>query len=312
MAPDDVAPDPDPERVSAKRARRALVLVNPKARRGGEAVEPALERLRAAGMEVLAEEFSGPDEIEADILRRAGEADAVVVCGGDGTLSRAAPAIVACGLPMGVLPMGTANDLARTLGIPDDLAAAADVIVAGELRAVDLGYVNDHPFFNVASIGLSVDLTRGLTPTLKRRWGRLGYAVAGMQVLARADRFSAWITESDETTRVKTLQIAVGNGRHYGGGNVVEENATIDDGHLDLYSLEMSSVWKLALGLRTFRSGAHGAWTDVRTAKGVEFDITTRTPRDVNADGEIVTRTPAHFRCAPAALRIFAPAHPSA
>jgi YegS/Rv2252/BmrU family lipid kinase len=284
------------------------VLVNPGARRGAEGVEPALKRLREAGIDALAETFSGPGEIAADIDRRAGEADALVICGGDGTLMRAAPAILATGLPLGVLPMGTANDLARTLGIPEDLEAAADVIVGGRLRAIDLGSVNGHPFFNVASIGLSVELTRGLTATLKRRWGRLGYAVAGMRVLARARRFSAAITEGDETTRVRTLQIAVGNGRHYGGGAVVEESAEIDDGHLDLYSLEMRAVWRLALGMRSFRSGAHGAWTDVRTAKGVEFDIATRIPRPVNADGEIVTETPAHFRVHPAAVRVYAPA----
>ncbi len=290
--------------------RRVLVMVNPGARRGAEGIEPALARLRVAGLEVAVERFGGPAEIEADILRRAAEVAAVVVCGGDGTMMRAAPAILETGLPFGILPMGTANDLARTLGIPEDLEAAADVIVAGNLRAIDVGFVNDHPFFNVASIGLSVDLTRTLTTDLKRRWGRLGYLVAGMRVLARARRFSAWICEDGDRVRVKTLQIAVGNGRHYGGGNVVEAGADIDDGHLDLYSLEMSSVWKLALGLRTFRSGAHGAWTDVRTAKGVGFDIETRRPRDVNADGEIVTRTPARFRMARKAVQVFAPEQP--
>ncbi|MBA3325309.1 MAG: lipid kinase [Rhodobacteraceae bacterium] len=288
--------------------RRALVLVNPGARLAGAGVEPALERLRAAGIAVLAETFSGPGEISADILRRAGETDAVVICGGDGTLMRAAPAILETGLPMGVLPMGTANDLARTLGIPTDLEAAADVIAAGRLRAIDVGSVNGHPFFNVASIGLSVDMTRGLTKDLKRRWGRAGYAVAALRVLSQARRFSATIIDEDARTRVKSLQIAVGNGVFYGGGNVVEESAEIDDRHLDLYSLEMRNVWKLALGLRSFRSGLHGAWTDVRTARGVEFDIETRTSREVNADGEIVTRTPAHFRVHPAAVRVFAPA----
>ena len=188
-----------------------------------------------------------------------------------------------------MLPLGTANDLARNLGIPEDPKAAADVIVAGVLRTIDVGSVNGHPFFNVASIGLSVDLARSLTPEVKRRWGRLGYAVTAMQVLARARRFSARISEGGETTLVRSMQIAVGNGRHYGGGNVVEETAAIDDGHLDLYSLEMRDVWKLAFGLRTFRSGMHGAWTDVRTARGVEFEIATRYPREVNADGEIVT-----------------------
>ena len=286
---------------------RALALVNPGARRAGQVLDSALARLRASGAEVAVETFSGPDEIAFDIARRAGDFDALVICGGDGTLMRALPAILEAGLPLGVLPMGTANDLARTLGIPDDLAAAADVIAAGRLRTIDVGSVNGHPFFNVASIGLSVDLTRGLTPTLKRRWGRLGYAVAAMRVLGRARRFSAWIVENGQRTRTRTLQIAVGNGRHYGGGNVVEETAAIDDGHLDLYSLQMRNVWKLALGLRTFRSGMHGAWTDVLTARGIEFDILTRKPRPVNADGEIVTETPAHFRIHPKAVRVFAP-----
>lgn len=287
--------------------RRALVLSNPGARRGKEGIEPALDRLRDAGIAVIAETFSGPDEVVADILRRAEEADAIVLCGGDGTLNRAAPAVLETGLPMGILPMGTANDLARTLGIPDDLEAAADLIVKGQLRAIDIGLVNDHPFFNVASIGLSVDLARGLTPDLKRRWGRLGYAVSGLKVLAKARRFSAWITEGEDTIRTKTLQIAIGNGVHYGGGNVVEESAEIDDGHLDLYSLEMRNVWKLALGMRTFRSGTHGAWTDVRTLRGREFEIRTKRPREVNADGELVTTTPARFRQLRKAIRVFGP-----
>lgn len=299
------APAQEPWSISPP--RRALVLSNPGARRGGEGIEPALERLRAAGIAVVSETFSGPDEIVADILRRADEADAIVLCGGDGTLNRAAPAVLRTGLPMGILPMGTANDLARTLGIPDGLEAAADLIATGYMRAIDIGLVNDHPFFNVASIGLSVDLARGLTPDLKRRWGRLGYAVSGLQVLAKARRFSAWITEGEDTIRTKTLQIAVGNGVHYGGGNVVEESAEIDDGHLDLYSLEMRNVWKLALGMRTFRSGTHGAWTDVRTLRGREFEIRTKRPREVNADGELVTTTPARFRQMRRAIRVFGP-----
>lgn len=287
--------------------RRALVLSNPGARRGGEGVEPALDRLRAAGVPILAETFSGPDEVGTDILRLARDGDALVICGGDGTLNRAAPAVLKTGLPMAILPMGTANDLARTLGVPEDLEKAADLIVAGGMRAIDIGLVNEHPFFNVASIGLSVELARTLTPDLKRRWGRLGYAWAGMRVLLKARRFTAWIAEGDAETRVKTLQIAVGNGVHYGGGNVVEESAEIDDGHLDLYSLEMRDVGRLALGLLSFRAGSHGAWRDVRTARGQEFEIRTRFPRQVNADGEIITMTPARFRQLRRAIRVYAP-----
>jgi diacylglycerol kinase family enzyme len=90
---------------------------------------------------------------------------------------------------MGIIPMGTANDLARTLDIPMDLLQAADVIVRGRLRQIDIGTVNGNAFFNVASIGLSTELAKGLDPTLKKRFGRLGYALAAVKVLTRATRF---------------------------------------------------------------------------------------------------------------------------
>jgi diacylglycerol kinase family enzyme len=87
----------------------------------------------------------------------------------------------------------------------------------------------------------------------------------------------------------------------------VEANAAIDDGHLDLYSLEFSNVWKLALLLRSFRSGTHGAWAEVRTARCAHFFIQTRRPMPVNTDGEIVTSTPAEFKVHPGAVAVFAP-----
>jgi YegS/Rv2252/BmrU family lipid kinase len=288
--------------------QRAILLVNPGARRGGEPVEAALERLRAGGIGL---EPAQGDGDPARILREAaGRFDLAIVAGGDGTLCRAAPGLLASRLPLGILPMGTANDLARTLGIPPDPGAAADVIVAGHRRRIDLGSVNGHPFFNVASIGLSAELARELSPELKRRWGRIGYAVAAIRVLLRARRFAAWIGEDGEGVVTRTLQIGVGNGVFYGGGTVVAADAAIDDGHLDLYSLEMRRVWKLALMLPVFRAGTHGAWSEVRTARGVAFEIRTRRPLPVNADGELLTRTPAVFRVHRGAVEVFAPEPP--
>lgn len=288
--------------------KRALLLRNPKARRGQESIAPLLERLRDGGLDVAVETFEALPEIARDIVRLRHMADLVIVCGGDGSVSSAALAAMESGLPLGIIPMGTANDLARTLDIPMDLLDAADVIARGETRQIDVGTVNGYAFFNVASIGLSSELAQSLDPVLKKRFGRLGYALAALKVMARATRFKAKIIEKGHPIDVETYQIAVGNGRHYGGGNVVQENAEIDDGHLDLYSLEMKSLWTLALMLRSFRSGTHGAWREVRTAKCVEFDIETRRPMPVNTDGEIVTATPARFKVHPRAISIFAPA----
>lgn len=296
-----------PDLMSPPQTRRVLFLHNAKARQGVRALQPVCDRLEAGGLSVTVEPFENLPEIARDITRLHATADAVVVCGGDGSISSAAPAIMESGLPLGIIPAGTANDLARTLSIPLDHAAAADLIVTGHTRRIDVGSVNGHAFFNVASIGLSSELAEKLDPQTKKRFGRIGYAVAALRVLTGAKRFSARIVEKGKGTRVKTYQIAIGNGRLYGGGNVVADTAAIDDGRLDLYSLEMSNLWKSVLMARAFRSGTHGAWEEVRTARCVEFKVETRRPMPINTDGEIVTATPAHFRVLPAAISVFAP-----
>jgi diacylglycerol kinase (ATP) len=296
----------------AKKNRTALMLINPKARRGGEAVDNIVAQLEIGGLTVIKKLFASPAEVTKDIVARQNEVDLVIVCGGDGTLSSAAPALIKSGLPLGILPMGTANDLARTLGIPPDLGEAARIIIAGHKRTIDMGDVNGHPFFNVASLGLSSDLAGKLDGTLKRRFGRLGYAIAAFKVLSRGKVFRAMIITKNSAKRVKTLQIAVGNGRHYGGGNVIEETAAIDDGQLDLYSLELGSVWKLALMAKSFRAGSHGAWQEVRTERCTEFEVRTRKPMPVNCDGELITQTPAKFKMLRNAVTVFAPADVSA
>lgn len=290
--------------------RRALLLFNPKSRRGGKSLDPLLEQFRKGGLQVTVETFEALPEIARDIVRLRREHDLVVICGGDGSVSAAAVAVMESGLPMGIIPLGTANDLARTLEIPLEPNEAAEVIIQGKLQQIDLGTVNGHAFFNVASIGLSTELTQKLDTNLKRRYGKLGYAIAAAKVLSSASRFRAQITEKDFSTKVETYQIAVGNGVHYGGGNVVEHSASIDDGRLDLYSLEMTNLWKLAVLFPLFRLGRHGAWSEVRTAKCVEFQIETPHPMPINTDGEIVTSTPAQFKVHPKAVSVFVPERP--
>lgn len=298
--------DTDPS-FPAQRGRRVLLVSNPNSRSGGDGLDPALAVLRDAGCVVRQVSADGQHAVGDMIAAEADGADVIVVAGGDGTLNAAARAVIDAGKPLGVLPTGTANDLARTLGIPADLSGAAGVIAAGQTRTIDLGEVNGHPFFNVASIGISAKLADALTGVAKKRWGRLSYPIALARTLIDARPFHATMSRDGHVERIRTLQIAVGNGRHYGGGMVVEENAAIDDGVLDLYSLEFDRVWKLLLLAGSFAKGRHGLWREVRTARGTHFEIRTRRPRPINTDGELVTFTPAVFRVLPRAVTVLAP-----
>jgi YegS/Rv2252/BmrU family lipid kinase len=287
--------------------RRALLIVNTKSRSGKASLDDAIARLEAYGIKPVHRECGARDELSRLIREHGGEVDLVAVAGGDGTMNAAAEGLMATGLPLGILPTGTANDLARTLDIEADLDRATQIIAQGHTRRIDLGLVNGHPFFNVASMGLSAELASMLTRDIKRRFGKLGYAVTAVRALARARPFRAVIKSEEGSARVVTLQIAVGNGRYYGGGNAVEKTATIDDQRLDLYSLEFRRAWKLALMARSFRYGEHGAWDEVRAIRARQFEVTTRRRRPINADGEIVTHTPAKFTIRPGAVTVFAP-----
>ncbi len=290
-----------------KIAKRSLLIVNPRARQGGGSIKGMVELLKARGVTVT-EAIVGDGESIADLIRRRREeCDFVIIGGGDGTLNAAAPGLVETGLPLGILPLGTANDFARTVGIPDDLLQAAELIAAARPMPVDLGEVNGHLFFNVASIGFSAELASDLTEHAKKRWGKLGYAIVAARILARSRLFTAHLDHDGTTERIRTMQISVGNGRHYGGGMTVEETATADDGKLDFYSLEVDHWWRLLGLLPSLRKGTQGRWDDVRAFQTTEVTIRTSRPRPVNTDGELSTFTPARFRIRPKAISVIMP-----
>lgn len=288
--------------------QRALLLLNRKARQGKTDLTPALDALRQAGYELI-REVEAPGHSLSDMIRaHKDRADLVIVGGGDGTLNSALEGLVETQLPLGILPLGTANDLARTLALPSDLAEACQVIAAGHLRRIDLGCVNGKHFFNVASVGLSVSITRQLTRKTKSRWGVLAYLVTAAGVLFRARPFRAEIRADGQTHHIKSVQIAVGNGRYYGGGMTISADAEIDDALLHLYSLEIDHWWQILPLLPAMHNGTLASSPRVRTLKGQDFEIRTlRKQRAVNADGELVSRTPCQVRLVPKALSVFAP-----
>jgi diacylglycerol kinase (ATP) len=234
--------------------------------------------------------------------------DLVIVGGGDGSMNAVADALVETGLPLGILPLGTANDLARTLQIPPDVETACRIITEGHVRKIDLGWVNGKHFFNVASMGLSVRICRQLDANAKKRWGVFAYLITTIKVLWQMRPFRAVIRSGNAQWSVRSVQITVGNGRFFGGGMAVSEDATIDDQRLDLYSIEVDRVWQMLGLFWALRRGQLAHVPQVRTLQGQEFEVRTRRPRWINTDGELTVRTPATFRTIPLAVTVVAPA----
>ena len=269
---------------------------------------PALEVLREGGVHVLEERPPDVRQLGAWILDHRGVADLVIIGGGDGTLNAAAEALVEAGLPLGVLPLGTANDLARTLEIPVDPIEASRMIVEGETHRIDVGCVNGKHFFNVASLGLSVHVARELGVEVKRRWGVLGYPLTVWRALGQHQWFRAEIRCNGQRARVRSIQISIGNGRHYGGGMTIAADAQIDDGMLDVVSVAPQGLLELIVNLPAFRWGRHDrAPRMVRHWRCCEIEIRTAQPMPINTDGEVTTQTPATIVVVPQAIEVHVP-----
>ena len=295
----------DPEKMKA--SGRAILIKNLGSRHGqGMDIAAGLDILRAHGMQIDTRMIGGKkiDLTPAQLKKY----DLVIVGGGDGTLNVLAELLVESGLPLGILPLGTGNDLARSLNIPFQVEAACRVIVAGNRKRINLGRVNGKYFFNVASIGISTKLTRKLDPEAKKKWGRLSYMRALSGIVLENQTFKAKIVAGGtETFKLRTLQIAVGNGRFYGGGIVFAENSTIESRELGLYTINTRNFLELLKMAPSFVSGRHIGLEQVTFLHAEKFEVHTSHPLDIDTDGELTGRTPAYFDMHIDALEVFVP-----
>lgn len=282
-----------------------LLLVNPNARRGEEELGDLILPLNELGPVIAPGEFGG-EAVRKAIARHAGSVARIVIGGGDGSLHAALPAVLEAGMPLGVLPLGTANDFARSLGIVD-VPSAIQVIVEGFTRPVDVGVVNGTCFLNAVGVGIGPDINRNLDKESKSSLGVLAYLLHAIRNLRRSRGMSAVIECDGARHDLKSLQITIGNGIHYGGGMTIARGARLDDGILDVLSIPPQGLLSLLLKGPAIRSGDAGRIDELQTFRASEVRVRTRRPRDVTADGEQVTRTPIECRVLAGRLQVFAP-----
>lgn len=275
----------------------AQLVINARSRRGMQAAPDVRAALHDAAIEFA--EDGWPDDV-------AGPVDCIIAAGGDGTLLSAIASALNRGLPLGVIPLGTFNDLARTLRIPMDIRTAVAVIADRHERPIDVGRVNGHYFVNESSIGISSRISRLQTPELKQRLGFLAVLVTAMQAFRYARPIHAEVEHAGGTEHLRTIQMTVANSFHFGGVLSVAD-AAIDDGWLDLYSVDIESAWEAFSIGRAVMEGRRKDVPGLRTLRAKKFEIRTRHPHHITADAEPAGMTPATFEILPKALRVFVP-----
>lgn len=287
---------------------RALVLVNPDARQGAVHAESARKQLWAMGVDVVRQPSPQLQDWPEWIASHAEHVDCVVVGGGDGTLNFAVGPILQQGLRMGVLPLGTANDFARTLGIPNELDAACRCVAEGVDHRIDVGRVNNVYYLNVASIGLAVRAHRYRSAAAKQRFGVLSYA-SNIRAAVRDTRpFRVRVDCDGQQHALRTIQLAVGNGHYFGGGLAVSGDSSLEDGRFDVFNLEPQGLLSLLRMLPALLRGPDASIRGGQLMQGRHIRVLTRRRRGINTDGEVLTHTPAEFCMLSRALTVRVPA----
>ena len=289
--------------------REAVLIVNAHSRRGRDQFREAHSKLGEAGIRLIeAHAVTDPRKLVPTVTAavRSG-APMVIVGGGDGSLSCSVDELVGRDCVFALLPLGTANSFARTLGIPLDLDGAIETIATGRRRRVDLGIVNGDYFANCAAMGLSPMIGEGVPHGLKRRLGRVGYLLWAIWCLIRFHPFR--LTVRDETggeQRLWATEVRIANGRHHGGVELIE-SAELDSGEIVVQAVEGRSSLKLVWDWFSKYWKLSSRQSTTREFHGRRLEIETRPRQRISIDGEVLAKTPCVATVAECAIEVVVP-----
>lgn len=285
-----------------------VLLVNP-ASAHGHALKllPRLEQeLDARRISFRVEQTRGLDDGVERALRAAEAEEVPVVISGDGLIGAVGGALAGSETPLGIVPGGRGNDLARVLDIPDDPEAAVAMLAAGQTRRIDVGEVNGKRFLGIVSVGFDSEANRLANET---RWlrGNLVYAYAGVRTLLgwKAARFTVRVGE--ERLRFSGYSVSVANSKAFGGGMLIAPDADLADGEFDVVTVGEVGKLRFLSNLPKVFKGTHVEEDEVRVFRASRLELSASSPFPVYADGEHLTDLPAKLRVLPDALNVIVP-----
>jgi len=295
--------------IEPRPARRALLIANPASRRGARLIDEARGAFRAHGIrcDVRATEFPGHAARLASTL--APDYDLIFTLGGDGTAMDVVGALVSRDQPVGILPGGTGNLIARSLGIPRDIPSAVRALLEGEEARIDLGRLDDGRYFAFAAgVGIDARMVESTPVALKQRLGILAYVLTATRAVLRGEVFEVRATVDGVTHRRTAAMVMVTN-----FGTVLDQLFALgpaishDDGILDLCVFSPGNVIDAArIAWRLFRKDFRSD-PCILYAPGRRFVIETTPTRNAQADGELLGPTPFAVTVEPLGARLLIP-----
>jgi len=229
-----------------------------------------------------------------------------VVMSGDGLVGAVGGAMAGSETPLGILPGGRGNDLARVLGIPDEPELATEVLLRGHSRRIDVGEANGARFLGIVSVGFDSEANRLANETHFLR-GNLVYAYAALRTLLgwKPARFTVRVDA--ERVRFTGYSVSVANSKAFGGGMFIAPDAELDDGEFDIVTIGEVGKLRFVGNLPKVFKGTHVEDDEVRVFRARRLELTASKPFPVYADGEHLTDLPASLRVLPGALSVLAP-----
>ena len=293
--------------MSGRLPKRAILVVNAKSRQGAEAFDAAVEKLAAAGIELIeAHAVKDPRRMAGAIRKAVQAAPMVIVGGGDGSLSKAVDEFKGTKTVFAVLPLGTANSFARTLGLPLDLDGAIQIIAKGEARPIDLGCIDGDYFLNNAALGIAPLVAETVPDPLKKRLGRLGYLIWATVSAASFRAFRLKVEDGTRTHRLWATEVRIANGRFHGGIELIEK-ADVESGEILVQAVRGRSLLRLGWNYAASLIKHPSRREVVREFRGRQLRISTRPRMRVSIDGELGPETPFTASVAPSAVVVAAP-----
>lgn len=289
------------------------LLVNPFSA-GGKTLKllPRVEQaLDAQRIDFRVQRTKGLEHGAEQALRAIEAGEVPVVMSGDGLLGAIGGAMAGSQTPLGVIPGGRGNDLARVLGIPGDPESAIEVLLGGHSRRIDVGEANGKRFLGIVSVGFDSEANRRANETNFLR-GNLVYAYAALRTLLgwKPARFT--IRVDQERIRLSGYSVSVANNKAFGGGMYIAPNAELDDGEFDIVAVGEVSRLRFVRSLPKVFKGTHVDEEEVRVFRAPHLELTASRPFPVYADGEHLTDLPASLRVLPRALSVLVPAQDDA